>query len=214
MMNTESRPPRSVIERRLAIRRPEIDPIDRLLAECEGPPTDELRAWLARPQRAAAVLLALIDRPRGWTMLFTERALHLAHHPGQVSFPGGRIDEREDAVAAALREAWEEVRMPRDAVEIAGRLPTHVTGTGFEVTPVVGFVRGDFRPQPDPQEVAAVFEVPLDVVLAPGALRTTYRERLGTRFRVYELEHSGRRIWGATAAMLKTFMEVLADETK
>src|SRR5690606_16275142 len=183
MMNTESRPPRSVIERRLAIRRPEIDPIDRLLAECEGPPTDELRAWLARPRRAAAVLLALIDRPRGWTMLFTERALHLAHHPGQVSFPGGRIDEREDAVAAALREAWEEVRMPRDAVEIAGRLPTHVTGTGFEVTPVVGFVRGDYRQQPDPPVDAAVFEAPLDATIAPGALHSPLPTRTGLPLR-------------------------------
>lgn len=208
----ERTPSRAAIERRLALVQSRVDPIDRLLAEVEGPVTAELREWLARPQRDAAVLLALIDRPAGWTMLFTERAQHLAHHPGQVSFPGGRIDEREDVIHAALREAWEEVRMPQSAVEVAGRLPTHVTGTGFSVTPVVGFVRGDFSPEPDPGEVANVFEVPLDVVLAPGALRTTYRERLGSRFRVYELEHSGRLIWGATAAMLKTFIEVLTDE--
>ncbi len=203
---------RAVIERRLARARPHVDPIERLLADVEGPVTSELRDWLTRPQRAAAVLLALIDRPDGLTMLFTERALHLPHHAGQVSFPGGRIDGGEDAIAAALREAWEEVRMPPSAVEIVGRLPTHVSGTGFAITPVVGFVSGDFVAEPDPGEVAGVFEVPLAVVLAPGALRTTYRERLGTRFKVYELEHSGRLIWGATAAMLKTFREVLADE--
>jgi len=185
----------------------------RLLAEIEGPLTAELRERLARPQRPAAVLLALIDRPGGFTMLFTERARHLAHHPGQVSFPGGRVDEREDAVAAALREAWEEVQMPPEAVDVAGRLPTHVTGTGFSITPVVGFVGGDFHPHPDPGEVAAVFEVPLEAVLAPGALRVAWRERHGTRFKVYELEHSGRLIWGATAAMLKSFKEVLADES-
>lgn len=211
-MIAERTPPRAVIERRLARVVPHVDPIERLLADVEGPVTAELREWLGRPQRDAAVLLALIDRPGGLTMLFTERALHLPHHPGQISFPGGRIDVSEDAIAAALREAWEEVRMPQSAVEVAGRLPTHVTGTGFAITPVVGFVRGDFRAEPDPGEVAGVFEVPLDVVLAPGALRTTYRERLGTRFKVYELEHSGRLIWGATAAVLKTFREVLGDE--
>jgi 8-oxo-dGTP pyrophosphatase MutT (NUDIX family) len=205
---------RARVGRRLAKVRPFRDPLARLLAEAEGPVTAELRAWLERPQRDAAVLIALIDRPAGWTMLFTERAEHLAHHPGQISFPGGRIDDGENAIAAALREAWEEVHMPADDVEVAGRLPTHVTGTGFAVTPVVGFVRGTFRPQPSPDEVAGVFEVPLETVLAPGALRTTYRERFGTRFRMYELEHSGRLIWGATAAMLKTFIEVLADESE
>ena len=205
---------RAQVGRRLAQVRPFRDPLSLLLAEAEGPVSPELRAWLERPQRDAAVLLPLIDRPDGWTMLFTERAEHLAHHPGQISFPGGRIDAGEDAVAAALREAWEEVSMPADDVEVAGRLPTHVTGTGFAVTPVVGFVRGSFLPRPSPDEVAGVFEVPLEIVLAPGALRTTYRERLGTRFRVYELEHSGRVIWGATAAMLKTFIEVLVDDSE
>src|SRR5690554_1399863 len=126
-MVAERIPPRAVIERRLARARPHVDPIERLLAEVDGPVTSELREWLARPQRDAAVLLALIDRPDGLTMLFTERALHLPHHPGQISFPGGRIDSSEDPVAAALREAWEEVRLPQSAVEIAGRLPTHVT---------------------------------------------------------------------------------------
>lgn len=213
MKDASRTPSRAVIERRLAIPRPDVDPMERLLAEIEGPLTAELRERLARPQRPAAVLLPLIERPGGFTLLFTERARHLAHHPGQVSFPGGRVDEREDAAAAALREAWEEVRMPPEAVDVAGRLPTHVTGTGFSITPVVGFVRGDFRPYPDPGEVADVFEVPLEAVLAPGALRVAWRERHGTRFKVYELEHSGRLIWGATAAMLKSFKEVLADES-
>lgn len=205
---------RALIERKLAVARPEIEPVERLLAETEGPISAELRAWLARPQRGAAVLLALLDRPEGWRMLFTERSPHLAHHPGQVSFPGGRIDGREDAVAAALREAWEEVHMPPEVVEIAGQLPTHVTGTGFAVTPVVGFVPGHFVPRPDPAEVASVFEVPLELMLEPGALRVTHHQRLGTRFKVYELEYSGRRIWGATATMLKTFIEALTDDSE
>jgi 8-oxo-dGTP pyrophosphatase MutT (NUDIX family) len=205
---------RELIERRLALRRPLPDPRARLLADAEGPITPELRKLLEQPVREAAVLLTLIDRPRGWTVLFTRRARHLAHHPGQISFPGGRIDRGDEgAVAAALREAWEEVRLPPADVRVAGMLPPHVTGTGFTVTPVVGFAPGAYQPLPDPAEVETVFEVPLDVVLAPGSLRLTYRERLGTRFRVYELEYGGHVIWGATASMLKTFKEVIEDET-
>src|SRR5690606_645823 len=126
-----------------------------LLQAVEGPVSPALLELLERPTLRAAVLLALVERPAGWTVLFTERASHLAHHPGQISFPGGRFaDDREDAVGAALREAWEEVRLPPQDVAVAGALEQHVTGTGFTVTPVVGFVPGDFRPVPDPGEVA------------------------------------------------------------
>jgi len=208
---------RELIERRLARvanLAPVGDPTARLLADVEGPVTPELRALLERPAREAAVLIPLIEGPSGWTVLFTQRARHLAHHPGQISFPGGRVDPRDaDVVAAALREAWEEVGLEPEIVKVAGRLPAHVTGTGFAVTPVVGFVPSAFRARPDPAEVEAVFDVPLDVILAPGALRATTRERLGTRFRVWELEHGGYRIWGATAAMLKTFKDVVCDDS-
>lgn len=204
---------RELIERRLARVAPAADPQARLLADAEGPVTPELRALLDRPVRDAAVLIPLIERPAGWAVLFTQRARHLAHHPGQISFPGGRIDpDDEGPVAAALREAREEIGLAPADVRVAGALPNHVTGTGFAVTPIVGFVSPEFRPRPDPAEVEAVFDVPLDVILAPGRLRATRRERLGTRFRVWELEHDGYRIWGATAAMLKTFREALRDE--
>lgn len=206
---------RALIERRLARAASAPDPLARLLADAAGPITPALRERLASPQREAAVLVTLIDRPLGWTVLFTERARHLANHPGQISFPGGRLDDGvESAVAAALREAWEEVRLPPETVSVAGTLPNHVTGTGFIVTPVVGFVSGGFEPIADPAEVAAVFEVPLAVVLAPGAIRLTYHDRLGTRFKVYELDYDGRRIWGATASMLKTFRDIIADESE
>lgn len=204
---------RRLIEQRLATARLPDDPRSRLLANVEGPVSRELLELIDQPTHRAAVLLALVERPGGWTVLFTERASHLAHHPGQVSFPGGRLaGEQEDAVGAALREAWEEVRLDPSDVFVAGSMPEHITGTGFTITPIVGFVRERFRPQPDPGEVAAVFEVPLDFVLEPDNMRMGYRERFGTRFRVYELTYGDYLIWGATAAMLVTFRDLLIDE--
>ncbi len=187
-------------------------PLERMLAQAEGPISAELRSQLEQPARDAAVLLGLVDRTAGWTVLLTERAGHLRHHAGQVSLPGGRLAGPDEApVAAALREAWEEVGLASADVEVAGNLGTYLTGTGFRVTPVVGFVAGRFRPRPDPGEVAAVFEVPLELLLTADAFRIGYRERLGTRFRTYELAFEGHRIWGATAAMLMTFRGLILD---
>jgi 8-oxo-dGTP pyrophosphatase MutT (NUDIX family) len=204
---------RALIERSLAAAAPEEDARSRLLANVDGPVSPALLELIEQPTHRAAVLLALVERREGWTVMFTERARHLSHHPGQISFPGGRFaDSREDAVGAALREAWEEVRLPPQDVQVAGSMAQHITGTGFTVTPVVGFVPGDFRARPDPAEVASVFEVPLDFALDPDNMRMTHRERYGTRFRVYELSYAGHLIWGATAAMLMTFRELLLDE--
>ena len=114
-----------------------------------------------RPLTRAAVLVPLVDRQDGLTVLLTKRTDHLHDHAGQISFPGGRIDAADaDAVAAALREAEEEVGLPRERVEVIGRLDTYITRTGFEVTPVIGFVDPPTAFAPDPFEVAEVFEVP------------------------------------------------------
>jgi 8-oxo-dGTP pyrophosphatase MutT (NUDIX family) len=115
-------------------------------------------------------------------------------------------------VGAALREAWEEVRLAPAAVEVAGSMSPHIIGTGFCVTPVVGFIADAFEPRPDPREVAAVFEVPLDVVRIPGAFAVSSRERFGTRFKTYELRYGGHCVWGATAAMLRAFVEIVFRE--
>ena len=189
-----------------------LDPEERLLANVDGPVSDELLAELRRPGQNASVLLGLVERPQGLTVLFTERAAHLPHHPGQISFPGGRLSSGETVVAAALREATEEVGLPPEHVTVAGCLDAHLTGTGFLVTPVVGFVADAFEPVANPDEVASVFEVPLDYILDPRNVRVLLRERFGTRFRVYELEYGERRIWGATASMLVTFRDLLFDE--
>jgi 8-oxo-dGTP pyrophosphatase MutT (NUDIX family) len=206
-------PSLAVIRRTVAAPRHAVDPRERIVANVEGGTlSPALRAVLDRPSRAASVLLTLLERPGGLTVLFTERAAHLKDHAGQISFPGGRIDERETAVDAALREAHEEIGLDPAYVEVLGALDDLLTGTGFLITPVVGYVAsGEFVAAPDPTEVASVFEVPLDFICEPASIIETYRDRLGTRFRTYELRHDGYRIWGATAAILVSFRDLISQ---
>jgi 8-oxo-dGTP pyrophosphatase MutT (NUDIX family) len=161
--------------------------------------------------RPAAVLVPLIDRAEGMSVLLTQRTPHLSAHAGQISFPGGRIeDEDPDVVAAALREAEEEVGLAREHVTVIGRLDTYVTGTGFEITPVVGIVKAPFQLVIDPFEVAEAFEVPLSFVVDEKNHRRMTRD-LEQRTRVFfVLPFEDRNIWGATAGMLVNLAEVLA----
>lgn len=151
----------------------------------------------------AAVLVPLINRPEGLQVLLTQRSADLPDHPGQISFPGGRV-ERSDAslAAAALREADEEVGLPSQQVSVLGRLAEYETVTGYRVTPIVGWVEPPFVLQPDPVEVAEAFEVPLAFLLEPANQQRHFR-MIGTRRRDYWAIPFGERyIWGATAAML------------
>ncbi len=146
-------------------------------------------------------------------MLFTERAAHLKDHAGQVSLPGGRLAAGETPAEAAVREAGEEVGLAADSVDVIGTLDGFLTGTGFTITPVVGIVTDrEFVPTPDPREVAGVFEVPLRVILNRTAMSVGYFERHGARLLTYELHYAGRRIWGATAAVLRNFQDVVLDD--
>ena len=201
------------IRRRVAVPRTPVDPRERMLANIDGPISPALRAAIDSPGRAASVLLTLVERAAGLTVLFTERAAHLKDHAGQISFPGGRLGAGETAVDAALRETREEVGLRPADVEVLGFLDEFLTGTGFLIKPVVGYVAaGSFVAAPDPTEVASVFEVPLAFIADPASVMATYRERLGARFRTYELHHSGHRIWGATAAILVNFRDVISHE--
>ena len=161
----------------------------------------------------AAVLIPLVDRPEGLTVLLTRRTDHLIHHPGQVSFPGGRTEEHDAGpVETALREAEEEIGLHRRHVEIAGFMDLYQTVTGFLVTPVVGFIKPPFELVPDPFEVAEVFEVPLSYVLDPKnherrSMIFNDRERY-----FYVLPYKNYYIWGATAAMLVNLYKKLHGE--
>jgi 8-oxo-dGTP pyrophosphatase MutT (NUDIX family) len=204
---------RELIEARLADYAAPKTAAAALLANVEGPISAQLRRALAAPGARAAVLLPLIERPRGLTVLMTERAHHLSQHAGQVAFPGGRLEHPDEPVVeAALREAHEEVGLAAADVAVAGQLAEFATGTGFSVTPIVGFVSGSFVPRANPAEVERVFEVPLDFVLEAENCVTSYRERFGSRFRTYELRYENFLIWGATAAMLMDFRNLILDK--
>lgn len=160
----------------------------------------------------AAVLVPLIDRPEGMTVLLTRRTDHLHDHAGQISFPGGRLDpEDADAIAAALRETEEETGLARCHIELVGQLDTYVTRTGFEVTPVVGLVQPGFTLTPDTFEVAEIFEVPLTFFLAPDSRRMESRIWQGRTRHFYVYPYGEYYIWGATAGMLNNLAEVLGS---
>jgi 8-oxo-dGTP pyrophosphatase MutT (NUDIX family) len=165
------------------------------------------------PLKPAAVLVPLIEREEGFTILLTERAADLRAHAGQISFPGGRIDS-EDASPedAALREAHEEIGMPRENAELLGRLDTYEVRTGFAVTPIVGLVDPAFEIVFEPGEVADVFEVPLAFILDPDNHERHSRVLRGKRRYFYVLPYEDRYIWGATAGMLVNLYEVLTGE--
>ena len=162
------------------------------------------------PLTPAAVLVPLVERPAGMTVLLTQRTAHLSDHAGQISFPGGRIEPADKGPQeAALREAFEEIGLPPDRVEPVGRLDDYETRTGFFIVPIVGIVAPPFPLKVDPVEVAEVFEVPLSFILDP---RNHRRESLmfkGRERQFYVLPYEGRYIWGATAGMLVNLYEVL-----
>lgn len=167
----------------------------------EGPlrgdlPELRLKAWIP-----AAVLIAITDRPEPGVIL-TVRREHLRTHAGQIAFPGGRIDPGEGAEAAALREAFEEIDLDPAAVTIAGTLDDYRTVTGYVIKPVVAAIAPDLPLSPHDLEVADWFEAPLDHLLEPSNQRQETAVFRGRERRYWLIEWQGRRIWGATAAMI------------
>ena len=164
----------------------------------------------ARRLTPAAVLVPIVAHDDDPTVLLTRRSDHLHDHAGQISFPGGRVDPGDaDAVAAALREAGEEVGLDPGSVRVVGRIDTYVTRTGFEVTPVVGLVSAPLDLTLDAFEVAEAFEVPLAFFLEAGNRQRHSRVYQGRERHFFAYPYGERFIWGATAGMLSNLAEVL-----
>ncbi|HUY84023.1 MAG TPA: CoA pyrophosphatase [Steroidobacteraceae bacterium] len=171
---------------------------------------ERVRRSLPAARVPAAVLVPLIERANGFSVLFTQRATTLRDHAGQISFPGGRIEtDDRDPWSAALREAREEIGLDPARVEFAGYLPDHLIVSGFRVTPAVGFVTGDYTLRVEDAEVAEAFEVPLDYLLDEANHRERERRIGDASFTVYDIPFGSRRIWGATAGMVMTLRRML-----
>ncbi len=174
--------------------------------------SQHLRSTLPARRVPAAVLVPLVERACGLTVLLTQRATTLKAHAGQISFPGGRIEQEDaDAWHAALREAREEIGLAEEYVEFAGYLPDHWVGTGFRVTPVVGFVNPNYTLRIAAAEVHDAFEVPLDYVLDAANHKPRKFEVAGMTLDVHDIPYGDRNIWGATAGMLLTFRRLLLE---
>ena len=195
------------IERRLRdALRDTHDELPRPIAELDLPLGAErwIKPSLLKAFRPAAVLAPIIRRDDQYSVLLTLRAAHLKSHKGQISFPGGGREEQDATVAdTAKREAMEEVGLPPDRVEVLGYLDDYPIVSNYLVTPVVGLIDGDFEPEPDPSEVDAAFEVPLEFVLDPNSYTRKRLSRDGLIVPYFEFHWEHYRVWGATAGMLR-----------
>lgn len=180
--------------------------------------------FLDRPAAQAAVLVPLVQRAPGLSVLLTQRTAHLPTHAGQIAFPGGKVDDEDACVqATALRETHEEVGLHPRHVEVIGELPVYTTGSGFQITPVVALVRPPFVLQPNPGEVDAVFEVPLEFLMNPANHRHHAYQWQGHDRQWFSMLYNEvmpdagaveRLIWGATAGMLRNLYKfLLADKS-
>jgi len=189
------------------------------LAKPAPPPAPDDLHLVARPDGArvteAAVLVPLVDRHGQLQLLLTQRTPHLDNHAGQISFPGGRVEEADASrEETALRETEEEIGLPRSAVHLLGRLPVYENLSGFRITPVVGWIEPPFVLTPDPFEVAAAFEAPLEHFLDTANYQRREFHFRGRHRHYMAIPYEGRYIWGATAAMLYSFARMLASEGK
>jgi 8-oxo-dGTP pyrophosphatase MutT (NUDIX family) len=195
----------------------EIDCLTQALARPSGVSSDfDLNPNVARPKggvlRAAAVLVPIWLHEGRARLILTKRSSHLKHHPGQIAFPGGKIDATDsDAEAAALRESWEEIGLPPDRVEILGTMPAHETVTGYSIQPILGLVRDAFTPTPEVGEVEEVFSVPLAHVLDRSRYHIEGRNWQNQTRRYYAVPYGPYYIWGATARILRGLAERVAE---
>jgi 8-oxo-dGTP pyrophosphatase MutT (NUDIX family) len=205
---------KSRITERLAGSEPRHAAQDWLLPGLSSVETQALAPFFPKTLIAAAVLVPLVERAPGLTVLLTRRAIELKSHAGQIAFPGGRLESGESPRAAALREAREEIGLDPGFVAIVGYLPDHVLFSGFRVTPVVGFVRSGFELQLAAREVQDTFEVPLSYVFEPANHQTRLRRLAdgAADVEVCDIPFGAHNIWGATAGMLITLYRLCTNE--
>jgi 8-oxo-dGTP pyrophosphatase MutT (NUDIX family) len=171
------------------------------------------RAVLERGLKPAAVLVPFVRDAGRLDVILTERAAHLKHHPGQISFPGGAVEPADDSLAAAaVRETHEEVGIPAERIEVIGYLPTQLTISGYAMTPVIGLVEGPVELALDVSEVASAFHVPAHVLLDPRQHRRGQRDWHGIKVPVTEIHYERRRIWGATASVVARLSKTLENK--
>lgn len=200
-------------ERKTGIRSDE--EITRILSE--DTPSGHVRGLLL-PEGSytpAAVLIPLINRPDGITVLLTQRTDHLAHHPGQISFPGGRIEDDDGNAPqkTALRETEEEIGLSSSKVRIIGRLDDFYTATDYHIVPVIGWIEPPLDLTPEPFEVADIFEIPLSFLLDERNYRQDEMNWRGNRRWFHAIQYQDRYIWGATAGILVNLRDVLKSPT-
>lgn len=194
-----------------------IDHIRTALERASGATSDfdlnpDVKLPEGRVLRPAGVLAPIIEREGALHLLLTKRSSALEHHPGQIAFPGGKQGEGDaDVIAAALREAHEEIGLPTGHVEVLGTMPPHETVTCFSVTPVFGFVRDTFEIRPEPGEVDEVFSVPLTHLLNPDNYLIESRRWRGSRRHYFTVPYGPYYIWGATARMLRAWTEQMTS---
>jgi 8-oxo-dGTP pyrophosphatase MutT (NUDIX family) len=168
------------------------------------------RLKLAKALRDAAVLIPVIDHGPNTTVLLTKRAEKLRNHSGQVAFPGGTIDPTDSSPeAAALRETFEEIGLDEEHIEVIGRMPDYVAGSGYRIAPVLGIVRPGFSLRLNPDEVDTAFEVPLRFLMDPANHARDSRMWNDLEWFFYEMPYGGQRIWGVTAGIIRTLYERL-----
>jgi 8-oxo-dGTP pyrophosphatase MutT (NUDIX family) len=208
---------RDRIRSRLADSRPRHAPEDWLIPGLTAAESRRYRDYFPPHPLAAAVLIPIVARQPELTVLLTQRATKLRNHPGQISFPGGRLEPQDAGPReAALREAREEIGLDAALIEVVGYLPDHIVISGFRVTPVVGFVRPGFELLLEAEEVEDTFEVPLSYIFEPANHRMRRRRfdfgHGESEVELRDIPYGERNIWGATAGMLMTLYRLCVPE--